>query len=173
MASRFSASVGRVEAATSGLRKRSNSSLLLLFFLPAPPVSWRSNRLSARPGTWLFEDEDGAAMASRVRRAKGDVSTTTVVDRNSATSEEKEKENKLQKRGSRSCCGSALRGTSRERRRARCERSLSGALGVRACVRCVRCPARFSGARESERGKKEQICRFRSFAFSLRFLLLT
>jgi len=57
----FSASVGR------GNVEIEKKVEIHPFFLPCPPVSWRSNRLPARPGTWPLEEEDEPAMVRECR----------------------------------------------------------------------------------------------------------
>lgn len=142
MASRFSERRG----GNVGIEKRSNSFLLLLLllFLPGPPVSWRSKRLPARPVTSLLEEEDGPAMASE--ESEGDVSTTTSIGLR--------RRQKKRKKGSRSEAAAAAVAAPCRARAGRGAKHDARPLSRARCA-CVRCPARFSGEREGKRKRKK------------------
>lgn len=57
---------------------------LLLSLVPGPPVSWRSNRLPVRPGTWLREEDEPAMMSAGSEQREP---APADVDQNSAPSQ--------------------------------------------------------------------------------------
>ena len=150
--------------ATSKLKKGRSP---LLLFLPGPPVSWRSNRLPARPGTWPREEEDEPAMV-RERRAR-EMSLTPTTSSTSIETQRRQRRESMSSTSARAAAAAAAapyRARGAERQGAM--RSLSLSLTRARCACVLACPARLSGERRSERKRKKNrvdFCRSRCFAF--------